>query len=205
MTDEVTIETTETDTPSESKHSLFKKPENILETILVSIIGGLLFVLLDIIWWPHTTIGFFKLGFAPALALVAAVGAVRGSLAGFLTGYFGKLLSDMILSGGIVSFTLYGVAVGFLGLVVGFASYDLMQGRSLAKLSIMSAVGLVFNALLTVVFGLFVEGVAAIVAIGFQLIPILTVGLPTVILLSPLFARIWTAATTSPAANEFSE
>jgi len=205
MTEEVTTESLETDTSCESKESRFKKPENLPQTILISIIGGLLFVLLDAIWWPHTTIGFFKFGFAPSLALVAAVGGVRGSLAGFLTGYIGKLLSDIILSGGIIAFSLYGVAIGFLGLVVGIAGYNLIQGRSLAKLSIMSAIGLVFTALLIVVFGLFVEGVAVIVAIGFQLIPTLTVGLPTVILLTPLFARLWHAAIPSPIETESSK
>jgi uncharacterized membrane protein len=191
MTEEVTIESTETETPVESKTSRFKKPENVLRTILFSIIGALLFLVLDVVQWPYTSIDFFKLGFAPALALVASVGAVRGPLAGFLTGYIGKILSDIVLSGSLVAFTLYGVAIGVLGLIVGIASYDLAKGRSLIKLSIMSAIGLVFTALLTVVFGLFVERVASIVSIGFQLLPMLTVGLPTVILLTPLFARIW--------------
>lgn len=198
MTEEVTIESTETETPVEAKTSRFKRPENILRTILVSIFGALVFMVLDVVEWPYMSIGLFKLGFAPALALVASVGAIRGPLAGFLTGYIGKLLSDIILSGSIVALTLYGFAIGVLGLIVGIASYDLTKGRSLIKLSIMSAIGLVFTALLTVVFGLFVEGVASIVSIGFQLLPILTVGLPTVVLLTPLFARIWQFITSRP-------
>jgi uncharacterized membrane protein len=191
MTEEVTTESAETETPVESKTSRIKRPENALRTILVSLVAALVFMVLDVVQWPYTSIGLFKLGFAPALALVASVGAVRGPLTGFLTGYIGKLLSDIVLSGSVVAFTLYGLAIGVLGLIVGIASYDLAKGRSLIKLSIMSAIGLVFTALLTVVFGLFVEGVASLVSIGFQLLPLLTVGLPTVILLTPLFARIW--------------
>ncbi|MGD9381540.1 MAG: hypothetical protein PVI03_03770 [Candidatus Thorarchaeota archaeon] len=198
MTEEVTIESTETETPVESKTSRFKRPENILQAILVSIFGAFVFMVLDVVEWPYMSIGLFKLGFAPALALVASVGAIRGPLTGFFTGYLGKLLSDIVLSGSIVALTLYGFAIGVLGLIVGIATYDLKKGRSLIKLSIMSAIGLVFTALLTVVFGLFVEGVASIVSIGFQLLPMLTVGLPTVVLLTPLFARIWQFITSSP-------
>lgn len=197
MTEEVTPESTET--PSEPKTRRIKRPENVLRTILVSIIAALLFLVLDVIQWPYTAIGLFRLGLAPALAVVASIGAVRGPLAGFLTGYIGKILSDFVLSGAIVAFTLYGLAIGFLGLVVGLASYDLTSGRSLVKMSVLSAIGLVFTALLTVVFGLFVEGIASIVSIGFQLLPMLTVGMPTVILLTPLFARIWQFITSSPA------
>ena len=199
MTEEVTTESTETETPVESKTSRIKRPENVLRTILFSIIGALLFMVLDVVQWPYTSIDLFKLGFAPALALVASVGAVRGPLTGFLTGYIGKILSDIVLSGGVVAFTLYGFAIGFLGLVVGLASYDLTSGRSLAKMSVLSAIGLVFTALLTVVVGLFVEDLASIVSIGFQLLPMLTVGIPTVILLTPLFTRIWQFITSSPA------
>ncbi|MFX0107134.1 MAG: hypothetical protein ACFE7R_02530 [Candidatus Hodarchaeota archaeon] len=191
MTEEITIESEETETPIEPKPRRVKRPENVLRKILVSIVGALLFMVLDVTRWPHTAIGFFKLGLAPALAVVAVVGAARGPLTGFLTGYIGKFLSDLVLSGGIVTFTLYGFAIGFLGLVVGLGNYDLERGRSLIKLSVMSVIGLVFTALLTMAFGLFVEGVAVIVSLGFQLIPMLTVGIPTVILLTPLLARIW--------------
>jgi len=123
--------------------------------------------------------------------VIAVVGAIRGPFAGFLAGYIGEQLASIFLTGGIVAFSMYGVAFGFLGLVTGLATYDFTSGRSLAKLSILSAIGLLFAALITTVVGLFVEQVAVLVAIGFQLLPLLTIGLPTVLLLTPLFARFW--------------
>lgn len=189
MAEELIAESTETAGFDESKPGRIKKPENVIEKLLLSIVGAFLFVILDIIQWPYTSIGLVKLGFAPAIALVAAIGAARGPLTGFLTGYIGKILSDIVLSSNIIAFSLYGFSIGFLGFVVGLGTYDLTRGRSLLKMSIMSAIGLIFAALLTVIFGLFVEGIAVIVAIGLQLLPMLTVGLPTVILLSPLLAR----------------
>jgi hypothetical protein len=175
----------------EPKTRRIKKPENIMEKLLISAVGALIFMILDIIQWPYTSIGLVKLGFAPALALVAAVGAARGSLTGFLTGYIGKILSDIVLSSSIIAFSLYGFSIGFIGFVVGLGTYDLAKGRSLLKMSVMSSIGLIFAVLLTVAFGLYIEGIAVLVAIGLQMLPMLTVGLPTVILLSPLLARIF--------------
>ncbi|TFG97851.1 hypothetical protein E4H12_07615 [Candidatus Thorarchaeota archaeon] len=163
----------------------------IMWTLLVVLFGAVLYMFFEVIPMPTLAVGFFSLGFAPALAVIATVGAIRGPIAGFLAGYIGEQLASIFLSGGIVAFSMYGVAIGFLGLVVGLLTYDFTSGRSLAKLSILSAIGLIFAALITTVVGLFVEQVAVLVAIGLQLLPMLTIGLPTVMLLTPLFARFW--------------
>ena len=160
-------------------------------TLLAALVGAGIYLITEILPMPYLAVGLIPLGLAPALAVVAVVGAIRGPLAGFLTGYIGELIVAMFLTGGIVAFTLYGVAFGALGLVSGIPSYDFKSGRSLAKLSILSMIGLVFTALISAIIGLFVEQVATLVAIGFQLLPLLTIGLPTVVLLTPLFARFW--------------
>ena len=165
--------------------------DTIVWTLLAALVGAGIYLLTKMIPLPYLAIGLFPLGFAPALAVVAAMGAIRGPIAGFLTGYIGELIVNIFSTGGIVTFTLYGIAFGALGLVSGIPSYDFTSGRSLAKMSVVSVVGLIFTALLTAVIGLFVEQVATLVAIGFQLLPLLTVGLPTVILLTPLFVKLW--------------
>lgn len=160
-------------------------------TLLAVLLGAVLYMGAEVIPMPSLAVGFFTLGFAPAIALVAAVGAIRGPLAGFLVGYFGEQLASIYLSGGIVTFSLYGVAFGVLGLIVGLPSYDFTSDRSLAKLSIISTIGLIFAALIYTVIGLYVEQIAVLVAIGLQLLPLLTIGIPTVVLLTPLFVRFW--------------
>ena len=160
-------------------------------TLLAALVGAGIYLLAEVIPRPYLAIGLIPFGLAPALAVVATVGAIRGPIAGFLTGYIGELIVSMLLTGGIVAFSLYGVAFGVLGLITGLPSYDFTSGRSLAKLSILSVIGLIFAALITAIIGLFVEQVASLVAIGFQLLPLLTIGLPTVILLTPLFVRFW--------------
>ncbi len=163
----------------------------ILQTIIVAVFGALLYLVLEMIPMPYLGVSIIPLGLVPSLALVATIGAIRGPVAGLLTGYIGVLLANLILNGAIAALTLYGFAIGVLGFIVGIGKYDITNGRSLIKLSIMSAIGLGFTALLTVVIGIFVEGVATLAVIAFQLLPILSLGLPSVILLTPLFARLW--------------
>jgi uncharacterized membrane protein len=176
-----------------------------LWTIFYGILGAIVFMLFSMIPTPFTMVSIIRFGFIPALAIIGLVGAIRGPIAGLLTGYFGTILADLILQGVIVTMTLPALAYGVMGLIVGLASYDLANGRSLVKLSILSTVGFVFAALLVVVIGLFVEGYAVLVGIAFFLLPKLTSGIPTVLLLTPVFARIWHAANSSPDADEKSE
>ncbi|MHA1961755.1 MAG: hypothetical protein ACW99U_16150 [Candidatus Thorarchaeota archaeon] len=165
--------------------------EAFLKTLLVVFIGTMLFVVLKSIPMPYLAVGLFKFGLVPALPIISAIAAIRGPLAGLLTGYVGSILANLLLSGGIVAFTLYSLAYGVMGFIVGLARYDFSSGRSLAKLSVLSMTGIVFTVLLIAVVGLFVEGVATLVVIGFQLLPLLTMGLPNVFLLTPLFAWLW--------------
>jgi len=192
MSEETIIDDGEESSDTSIKEKLhIQDTYSIMWTLLAALIGAGIYLIAEMIPMPYLAVSLFSFGLAPSLAVVATVGAIRGPIAGFLTGYIGELIVAMFLTGGIVSFTLYGVAFGALGLVAGIPSYDFTSGRSLAKLSILSVIGLIFAALISAIIGLFVEQVATLVAIGFQLLPLLTIGLPTVILLTPLFARFW--------------
>lgn len=191
MSEETIIDDGESSDKTMKKRLHIHDAYAIMWTLLAALVGAGIYLIAEMIPMPYLAVSLFSFGLAPSLAVVATVGAIRGPIAGFLTGYIGELIVAMFLTGGIVSFTLYGVAFGSLGLVAGIPSYDFTSGRSLAKLSILSVIGLIFTALITAVIGLFVEHVATLVAIGFQLLPLLTIGLPTVILLTPLFARFW--------------
>ena len=180
-------------TPDKSAREKFhlQNTNAIMWTLLAVLVGAAIYMVADVTPLPYLALGLFSLGLTPALAVIATIGAIRGPIAGFLAGYIGELTVSIFLTGGLVSYSLYGIAIGVLGLITGLSSYDFASGRSLAKLSALSAVGLLFTALITAVIGLFVEQVATLVAIGFQILPLLTLGLPTVILLTPLLARLW--------------
>jgi|GEM_PF-6501956 len=140
---------------------------------------------------PYKMISIIKLGLVPALAVIAVVGAIRGPIAGFVSGFVGTFMYDLVIRGTIVTMGLTPASYGILGFVVGLASYSFENGRSLLKLSILSAVGLVLAVLVIVLMGLTVEGYATLVAIAYVLLPLLTTGLPSVLFLTPLFARLW--------------
>ena len=190
MSDETQIES------QEPKKTLLERlyiqdSQMLVRTVLFSIIGAAIFLILNAIEMPYMMYSLFMLSLAPALAVIATVGAIRGPLAGFLTGYLGVVLYDLVFYGVIVTMTLPALAYGVLGFVVGLASYELCNGRSLLKLSILSTVGMVFTILLLIVVGITIEGYGTLVALGFVLLPLITVGLPSVFLLTPLFARLW--------------
>ena len=160
-------------------------------TVLFGVVGAVLFALIYSIPMPFTMVSLLKFGLSPALAIIAVLGAIRGPLAGFLSGYFGMILYDLLFFNTVVSMTLQALAYGVLGLVVGIATYDLANGRSLAKLSLLSAVGLVLTACLAVMFGLFIDQHSVLLELGFVMLPLFTVGLPSVVLITPIYARIW--------------
>ena len=61
-------------------------------TVLFGVVGAVLFALIPSIPMPFTMVSLLKFGLSPALAIIAVLGAIRGPLAGFLSGYFGIVL-----------------------------------------------------------------------------------------------------------------
>ncbi|TXT56708.1 MAG: membrane protein of unknown function [Candidatus Thorarchaeota archaeon] len=160
-------------------------------TIVFGIIGALLVTFLMLIPFPYVMVTLFKFGLVLPLAFIALVGAIRGPIAGMLSGYLGMLLYDLVASGAFVGFTLPAASYGVLGFIVGLGVYDFENGRSLGKLSILATVGLLFTSLLILLLALTIQDYAVLAAIGFVFLPLLTTGLPSVIILTPVLARIW--------------
>lgn len=189
MSEELTVE------PGQKKSILerlyLQDGKNIVWTLLIALVGTGFFVLLYMIPMPYTVMGMFKFGLIPALAIIPVVAAIRGPITGFITGYLGIVLYDLVIMGAVVTMTLPAIGYGVLGLVVGLATYELDNGRSLVKLSILSAVGFVFTILIVVVVGLTVESLATLVVLGFVMLPLATMGVPSVLLITPLFASLW--------------
>ncbi|NHJ12246.1 MAG: hypothetical protein EAX95_01145 [Candidatus Thorarchaeota archaeon] len=190
MTEDASVET-QADARSALRRIHLQDGGAVFWTLLCILVGVMLIVLLSQASWPYLMVGLFMVGFAPTFAIITVVGAIRGPFAGFLTGYLGVLIYDLIASATIVTLTLPALGYGAMGFITGLTTYDFQNGRSLVKLSILSAVGLVFMTLLITVIGMFVEVYGELVAIGLVMLPLLTVGIPTVVLLTPLFGWLW--------------
>lgn len=165
--------------------------ESFVWTIVFSFMGVVAFILVSLLPRPDLAMGMLEFGLIPTLSVIAVVGAIRGPLAGFLTGFFGDVVFNLARYGIVADGGLLAVAYGVLGLVVGLASYDLAKGRSLGKLSVLSAIGFAFTLLLVTVFDIAVGGVSPLAVIGFVTLPLVTMGLPTVILLTPVLAWLY--------------
>lgn len=179
-----------------SKKSILEKfqmntSDAIVWTLIYTLVGIVLFILVSQIPAPYIMVDLFTFGILPALAIIPVMGAIRGPIAGFLTGYLGIVLFDFLIYGAVVTMTLPAIGYGLLGFIVGLATYDLSNGRSLIKLTILSVIGFVFTLLIIIAAGLVVESYATLIALGFVMLPLLTSGLPTVLLLTPVYARVY--------------
>ncbi|MFX0138415.1 MAG: ECF transporter S component [Candidatus Hodarchaeota archaeon] len=168
-----------------------KNSEESIRTIFHSLLGIGIYLLIAVIPKSYIVIGLFKLGIAPALAVIAVVGSIKGPIAGFLTGYLGTLFYDLSLYSTIVNYTLPYLAYGLMGFIVGLARYNPKDGRSLAKLSFISTGSFILAILLITVIGLTIEQLPILIVMGFVLLPLITVGIPSVFLFTPLYARFW--------------
>ena len=91
-------------TSAESKISVLEmlylqNIRNIVLTLICIAFGISIFLGLSLIQMPFIMISFFALGLAPAYAIIAVSGAIRGPIAGFLVGFLGKLFTDLFLYG----------------------------------------------------------------------------------------------------------
>jgi hypothetical protein len=162
--------------------------EAIVWTITYAFMGVVAFIIVSALPKPFLAVDLLKFGVLPPVAIIAVVGAIRGSLAGFLTGYFGTLVVDLAMYDIVVIGTLPAISYGVLGLVVGLATYDFTNGRSLGKLAALSTVGFIFTALLVTVITITVEMASSLAMVGFVLLPMITMGFPTTIFLTPVLA-----------------
>jgi len=179
-----------------SKENLLQKfhiqsLKDVLITVLYSLIAIVCYLLLSLLPQPYTMVGLFKFGIIPALALIPMLGAIRGPLAGFATGYFGPFFVDLILNQTIIASTIPYFIYGILGFLVGLAQYQLNDGKSLAKLAILSTLAFLLSVILLAVIALTIQQISLLVVLGYVILPLLTMGIPSVFLLTPLYSRLW--------------
>ncbi len=191
MTEENEQQTEEiTKTPMLEKFQMHDK-NTALWTIIFAVLGAFLYVGISLIPMPFMMVSILKFGLLPAVTIIALTGAIRGPIAGFISGYLGEVIYGLLVYDIIVTLTLPAIAYGIMGLIVGLASYDFTNGRSLVKLAILSVVGFVFTILLSVVLAITVAGYSVMAAIAFGMLPLMTMGLLTLFFLTPVLARAW--------------
>jgi uncharacterized membrane protein len=163
----------------------------LLITLLYSSIAIVIFLLMSLIPQPFIMNGLFKFGLILPLALIPTIAAIRGPLAGFITGYIGTFLFDLVVYRVILLVTIPYLPYGLLGLLIGLANYQINNGKSLAKLAIISTLVFLLSVLLLTIIGLTMQGISILVFLGFVVLPLLSMGIPSIFLLTPLYSRLW--------------
>ena len=163
----------------------------LLITLLYSSIAIVIFLLMSLIPQPFIMNGLFKFGLILPLALIPTIAAIRGPLAGFITGYIGTFLFDLVFYRVILLVTIPYLPYGLLGLLIGLANYQINNGKSLAKLAIISTLVFLLSVLLLTIIGLTMQGISILVFLGFVVLPLLSMGIPSIFLLTPLYSRLW--------------
>jgi len=165
----------------------------LLITLLYSGIAIVIFLLMSLIPQPFIMNGLFKFGLILPLALIPTIAAIRGPLAGFITGYIGTFLFDLVVYRVILLVTIpyLPLPYGLLGLLIGLANYQINNGKSLAKLAIISTLVFLLSVLLLTIIGLTMQGISILVFLGFVVLPLLSMGIPSIFLLTPLYSRLW--------------
>jgi len=191
MTEET--ETSIEESPKRSLRERFQLTDRhtTLWTILFALLGAALYAAVSMIPMPFVMISVLKFGLLPALTIIALTGAIRGPIAGFIAGYLGEVFYGFLVYGIVITMTLPALAYGLMGFIVGLASYDFTNGRSLIKLAMLSLVGFLFTILLGIVIGISVEGYSIMAAIAYSMLPLMTMGLLTLFFLTPVLARAW--------------
>ena len=162
-----------------------------LITLLYAVIAIVIFLLMSLIPQPFVVVGLFKFGLILPLAIIPTIAAIRGPLAGFITGYFGTFLFDLLIFRVILFMTVPYLPYGLLGFLIGLANYKINKGRSLAKLSIISTLAFLLSVILLTIIGLTIQEISVLVLLGYVVLPLLGMGIPSVLLLTPLYSRLW--------------
>ena len=163
----------------------------LLITLLYSGIAIVIFLLMSLVPQPFIMFGLFKFGLILPLALIPTIAAIRGPLAGFIVGYLGTFLFDFLVFRVILLVTIPYLPYGLLGFLIGLANYQINNGKSLAKLAIISTLVFLLSVLLLTIIGLTMQGISILVFLGFVLLPLLGMGIPSIFLLTPLYSRLW--------------
>lgn len=168
-----------------------QRSRRVLEALKCSFLWALAYILFSFHPRIEVPVSFLVFGVVPAWPVITTAGAYGRSAVGFLTGFLGTIAFDFLTVGTVLIYALPAVAYGVMGLVTGLARYNPTSVRSLVKLSMVSALGMILTALSIVA----IESVSLVYVtmtdVIFTLLPLLTVGIPTVFILTPIYAGVW--------------
>jgi hypothetical protein len=168
-----------------------QRTRRVLEVLKCSFLWASAYILFSFHPRIEIPVSIFVFGVVPAWPVITTAGAYGRSSVGFLTGFLGTIAFDFLTTRTVLTYALPAVAYGAMGLVAGLARYDTTNGRSLVKLSIVSTIGMILTSLSIVAIEWAIVVYPTITDVVSTLLPLLTIGIPTVFILTPIYAGVW--------------
>ena len=148
-----------------------------------------LFIILNL---PIQTYYYITFALVPAIAVPISFGAKYGPIVGFLVGFGGKFLADLILYGGI--WIWWPLGFGLMGLIPGLRFHKYYRGKytegwNLFKISLYALVAAFLGTLIPSMLSIFADQLGLFFPILFYSIPLFFIAALNGVLIAPLMAR----------------
>ena len=147
-----------------------------------------LFIILNL---PVQTYFYMTFALFPSIAIPISFGAKYGPIIGFLVGFGGKVLTDLVLYGNI--WIWWPLGIGLMGLIPGlrFNKYykgKYTEGRNLFKLSLFALVAAFFGTLIPSMLSIFSDQLGLFFPILFYSIPMFFIAAFNGVIIAPILA-----------------
>jgi len=148
-----------------------------------------LFIILNL---PHQMFVLIYIAIFPAIAIPMVMGAKYGPIIGFLTGFTGKLLVDLIVYGGI--WILWPLGIGLMGFIPGLILHKYYKGKyaegiNLFKFSLVTILAAFIGAFIPAMLSVFIDQLGIVFPLIFYFLPLFCVATFNGFIFSPIFAR----------------
>ncbi len=148
-----------------------------------------LFMILNL---PIQTYYYITFALVPAIAVPISFGAKYGPIIGFLVGFGGKFLADILLYGGI--WIWWPLGFGLMGLIPGLRFHKYYKGKytegwNLFKISLYALVAAFLGTLLPSMLSIFADELGLFFPILFYSIPLFFIAALNGVIIAPLMAR----------------
>ncbi|MDD1776766.1 MAG: ECF transporter S component [Candidatus Helarchaeota archaeon] len=146
-----------------------------------------LFVILNL---PVQTYFYITFALVPAIAVPISFGAKYGPIVGFLVGFGGKFLADLILYGGI--WIWWPLGFGLMGLIPGLSKYyrgKYTEGWNLFKISLYALAAAFLGTFVASMLSVFADQLGLFFPILFYSIPLFFIAGLNGVIIAPIMAR----------------
>ena len=166
------------------------------ESIIPLLLGLGVYIGLEVIFvflnLPIQTYNYITFALVPAIAVPISFGSKYGPIVGFLVGFGGKLLADLILYGGI--WIWWPLGFGLMGLIPGLGFHKYYKGKytegwTLFKISLYALLAVFLGTLIPSIISIFIDRLGLFLPILLYFLPLFFIAALNGVIIAPVMAR----------------